>query len=157
MLEGNVKCKINSTLQFASLKKCMVFPLFEGELMKSRNITSLPCCVVWFPHQNVCVQLTQSNNYLPELLSAFTSSILTRPRSPWSAVTIDTSSQQPYRSSTANRLAGMAWAMGPRSSPLISKCNRLFLSINTPRVSPSWRLSRLRRKLSFTYIWKHLL
>ena len=86
----------------------------------------------------------------PELLSAFVSSMHTRPPSLWSAVTIDTSSQHPYKSSTANRLAGMAWAIGPRSSPLISRCNRLFLSIKTPSVSPSWRLSRLRRKLSFT-------
>ena len=90
-------------------------------------------------------------SYLPKLLSILVSSMETRPRSPWSAVTIDTSSQQPYKSSTANRLAGMACAIGPKSSPFISRCNLLFLSIKTPRVSPSWRLSRLRRKLSFTY------
>lgn len=87
---------------------------------------------------------------LLELLSAFVSSIQTRPRSKWSVVTIDTSSQHPYKSRTANRLAGIAWAIGPRSSPFISRCNRLFLSISTPKVSPSCRLSRLRRKLSFT-------
>ena len=131
----------------------------------TRSLTALPCHTknkkknsleTKTTTVNLIVSLISKRNHhlwrscSPELLSALVSSMHTRPPSLWSAVTIDTSSQHPYKSSTANRLAGMAWAIGPRSSPLISRCSRLFLSIKTPSVSPSWRLSRLRRKLSFT-------